>query len=445
MHDWADDQRSALASRWPDSAQRLEGLFARGVVCTTHYSGTGAAEVALAQISTHAGGIHFHSACDIDPVCQQILLGHGPRTQAEHIFGDLCGRPPVDVQKSLRACLARFQKKAHRASTPSCAFLQEAMDLLTQWRPSRADLGHCLRHGRRCPMFPQTGDKYHIEVSGVNCQPWSCAGRRLGWLDERSLPCLVLVRQILAMQPDGVCLECTPEFDFDGLCGLLPGYFGEKVMMSPTDLGLPVARRRMYMFFQRGRPNRSLSEFLSVSRRTTTLAPEAFLTANPARVHEQQRDLMASVLRRPSSTRGAAARPHGIGASTPVSAGALLSQMLRGGALQRYLGHRRQVLLKLGDFRGCCIVDINNTPEYRGAPKAGRIPTIMKSSILVAVFPREASDRMLLPEELPAMHGLQLPPVASDLHASQVRALVGNSMHVAQVGCFLQFVLATRG
>ena len=32
----------------------------------------------------------------------------------------------------------------------------------------------------------------------VSCQPRSCAGRRLGWLDDRSLPCLVLVRLTLA-------------------------------------------------------------------------------------------------------------------------------------------------------------------------------------------------------------------------------------------------------
>ena len=52
---------------------------------------------------------------------------------------------------------------------------------------------------------------------------------------------------------------------------------------------------------------------------------------------------------------------------------------------------------------------------------------------------------MRLPSELPAMHGLHLPANAlSALLAAAVRSLVGNSMHVAQVGCFVQYALATR-
>jgi hypothetical protein len=70
----------------------------------------------------------------------------------------------------------------------------------------------------------------------------------------------------------------------------------------------------------------------------------------------------------------------------------------------------------------------------------------MRSSTLVAIFPSAASDRLVLPRELVAMHGLELPAqVVSRLSASRVRSLVGNSMHVAQVGCFLQFAFAMRG
>jgi hypothetical protein len=98
----------------------------------------------------------------------------------------------------------------------------------------------------------------------------------------------------------------------------------------------------------------------------------------------------------------------------------------------------------MGD--GCHIVDINHNPEYRGPPSDARVPTIMRSSTLVAVFPSAASDRLVLPTELVAMHGLELPAqLMSRLPDRRLVSLVGNSMHVAQVGCFLQFALAMRG
>ena len=52
---------------------------------------------------------------------------------------------------------------------------------------------------------------------------------------------------------------------------------------------------------------------------------------------------------------------------------------------------------------------------------------------------------MMLPSELPAMHGLHLPArVLSALLVRAVRSLVGNSVHVAQVVFFVQYALATR-
>lgn len=55
----------ALGACAPEATERLERLFARGVVVATHYSGRGAAEMALAQISTHSGGIIIRRGCDI--------------------------------------------------------------------------------------------------------------------------------------------------------------------------------------------------------------------------------------------------------------------------------------------------------------------------------------------------------------------------------------------
>ena len=49
----------------------------------------------------------------------------------------------------------------------------------------------------------------------------------------------------------------------------------------------------------------------------------------------------------------------------------------------------------------------------------------MRSSTLVAICSCKASDRLVLPTELPAIHGLQLPGVAARLPSRKVRSLVG--------------------
>ena len=121
-----------------------------------------------------------------------------------------------------------------------------------------------------------------------------------------------------------------------------------------------------------------------------------------------------------------------------------MRDVLHGGFLTRYDEYRKNLKDALAKH-GCHVVDINKTPGYSGAPNSRRFQTLMKSSCLVAMFDSVESDRLLLPSELPAVHGLHLPPdVLGDLPPRAVRNLVGNSMHVVQVGSFVQYALATR-
>lgn len=60
----------------------------------------------------------------------------------------------------------------------------------------------------------------------------------------------------------------------------------------------------------------------------------------------------------------------------------------------------------LGDFSGCCIVDVSQSPEYRSRPSNIETPTIMRSSTFVASVVAEASDRLVLLSEVPSIHAL---------------------------------------
>lgn len=444
----------ALGQHVSGSHENLKRVLDKGLVVTTHYSGTGAAEMALAKIAP--GRVKFHSACDLDPICQAVLLNHPMECAAEHVSKDLCQRPPPHIVDALRAELQKHHARlAARASTSSeiaLEWVDAAMNILRSWTPRREDGAFCVRHGQHCPAFPARGastpEPLHLEIDGINCQPWTTAGKKLGWLDSRSIPCLILVRTILCVEPDAICLECTPKFDFATLKRLLHTYRGNYAITCPTDFGRPVARRRMYMWFDLLSSLDSVcaevGTILDVSARSLLVGPEVFLTAS------------ASDVRRCHYEMAQRASQKDIGLPKPVPRRLVGKQpprmltprsVLGAGDRTRYEGHRKKVELARGasTSAGCHMVDINRTPGWGGAPQCHHVPTILRSSKLMVFFQEEEQDRLLLPAEMPAMHGLHLPKCVMDrVPARGVRSLVGNSMHVAQVGCFVQYALATR-
>ena len=429
----------------------------RGLVVTTHYSGVGTAEKAVAIVAD--GNAAFHSACDLNSACREVLLHHEPDSAPEHVFDDLCARPPAPIVDQLRAKLKTFQAQIHaRTSTSSTGaesaqdiqqvgvkWVTVAMEVLAQWEPTRHDSAFCHRHGRACPTCPPRGDKLHIEISGINCQPWSSAGKRWGWLDDRSIPCLILVRLILQVRPHAVCIECTPDFDFESLRRLLTGYRGDFAIMCPTDFGLPVRRRRKYMWFDDeaslGKVHAQMRCMMDMCRRSLLIGPEVFLRASPA---DMQRHYY-QMAQKASGKHDGPPKPvlRRLAGKQAPNCNLGVRDVLTPKARERYEAHRAK--LDRVQPSTCCIVDINVSPQWGGPPQSRHCPTILRSSTMTALYSSGGQDRLLLPQELPAIHGLRLPPtVLPRLPEAVLRSLVGNSMHAAQVGSFVQHALATR-
>ena len=166
-----------MARRWTHWLTRKLEI---GLDLTSHYSGTGAAEVAFAK--TAGDALVSHSVCDINATCQDVLLHHSAASAPRHVFADLCQRPPVKIMEKLRRRLQEVQAEAGlsspgrkssakpgcastpaaggRASTPAKIqalgrrWAREAMSILAEWTPMRDDQGACVRHpGCRCQIF----------------------------------------------------------------------------------------------------------------------------------------------------------------------------------------------------------------------------------------------------------------------------------------------------
>ena len=115
------------------------------------------------------------------------------------------------------------------------------------------------------------------------------------------------------------------------------------------------------------------------------------------------------------------------------------------GSYSRYRDHRGAVAKIRKCEQDCFVVDISQNPNYSRVSKPNVFPTILKSSTLVVLSADEAHDCMFAPEELLSIHGIVLPDsVLRRLSDRQVKQLVGNSMHVVQVGTFIQCAFAAR-
>ena len=87
-----------------------------------------------------------------------------------------------------------------------------------------------------------------MEISGTTCVAWSnMSTASLGWLDDSSIPCLTWAYILRGIQPHTIAHECVAAFDYTELSKVLGvAYHAQSVASSPTDLGLPVERKRRY-------------------------------------------------------------------------------------------------------------------------------------------------------------------------------------------------------
>ena len=270
---WPDQVAADVLSFSPELHSSLRDRLNEDLVVTTHYSGIGCAETALAMLhdrlhlDTSNSKVLFYSACKCDPKARSMLLNYGcsgtlpGRSGPQHVFGDITSRVPIPVLEQLKQIEFESMEKAKSFSSLPAAEKKQATDACGQEMFASfcqllgacefAERDYCYKHQCKCKLQPDIpAGGQHGEITGTTCVAWSSMrqGQAVGagWLHASTLPCLVWIFWTRKVQPDWFLHECVQNFDFRQLANALDEYCIFSFKTTPQQLGLPANRFRRF-------------------------------------------------------------------------------------------------------------------------------------------------------------------------------------------------------
>lgn len=501
---WPEQFSRRLRSVLPSAVVDNALATIQGVRVTTHFSGVGTPELALRmlELSLQKCGVwpsgrqvSFHSACDSDRRCQQVLQAHDIHSRPLHLFTDVLQAVPEEVVHALQTKLRSLQEafQSCRAARPEernnkrveleKEMRTYAMDLLGQ-ASFKTDM-QCLIHGASCAHFPAKGG-IHVEVAGSPCVPFvkgGAYGTSMSWLHDVTVPFYVWIHAVKRASPALVVHECVPGFDVQHLEHALnhpvPCYVVQSLVWSPEDEGIPVRRERRYTLCIRMDLAPPLLRFDDLTWRALAYAGQAataelFLRAS-AEAMTQLKSLYARRRGFPD------VRTRSNGTQGEWSWEALLTSNERSLVLQmraeamRFIADEasRMALYAVDDSRRVeygeqvagrhsWLVNLSQSFSFQPRTSGKRIrvmPALLRSAKLFvdrenrresrAVHPLELFATQSLPVLLPPEHPLTVELnfekvlEGAGLQLWHLPQLAGNGMHLCSVGKVLLFALAT--
>ena len=394
---------------------------------STSFSGIGTAEHA-ARFLKHASGsifgravsLNFVSACD-------------NKRSNRDVIGSLL--PGACIYKDILDASAVAKELFEQA--PQAVDFKSTWDLLVA-AGAHLRARRCAPCGCHCPS-PTAID---VEIAGPPCQPWSSLGSRLGKNSRLVIIILVWFLLLRATQPLVVIFENVVGFDMELLQHCLGSlYHIVALKVRPCHVGFTrVARRRLYcVLYLRKKvrillPVQDVYNFVTRGFACNSGAAESYVCASASQVMAAEN---AARLRRNLQ---------------PVSQISRCWAYLLSEGQQRHLAEytQRWTTQRQQPPANCpdCVFNLSQNPSRRASQTStvNIMPTITGSSI----FWVPALRRWLLPMELAASHGF---PVTETMAAkagvpvdpnaeSYTVPQIGNSMHLANIGCVTAVALA---
>ena len=292
LYNWPDRALRVLRLRSSEAVDALSRNLETGISLISHYSGKGTAESAFADVAdfmrrtenARIPKICAQSACDLSPLCRELLLRHDTQSRPKHVFGDILQRIPMqspplsdlaatDVQRFLEAHLSELYNPQAKA------FCFKHM------QPC------CLWDGLDSPQKPSARSGLLVSAAGFSCVDWS--PRRTGKkprLEGKSAPCFWhWVAENKALRPDLLMWENSSHFQPSVLEeGLGDEYVHMSFRVCPTMIGWPQTRPRYFglaVLRETCHFGGSGEEFLCWFRQRVELDADDLLQASPAEVH----------------------------------------------------------------------------------------------------------------------------------------------------------------
>ena len=501
--EWARVQQKALQQfdsvNGTELYPRLCERMAKGIVLTSHYSGHGTPEIVAAEVARTCSGqpkVSLYSACDICPKARKMLAVHDSSSRPQHIFNDILDKLEPAKRDQLWAAFRVVEAELEREMTrlavnalshaEYCKSKQAVIDKLGNKFVSRAcallknarfnDMAWCDQCTSYCPVCPERSDSQTwLEVAGIICVAFSKMGVQKKWIDESAVVALVWAHWVLQTMPDMVIAECVASWEYGPIAQLFdPVYSMVQHVFCPTDLGHPVRRRRIYMTWLR-RCKFSIPAGLAegIDKRFSDLFGKR-IVADGGMYLLASREQVAALLQR------VAARNKGLDLTLEEALKVDPLALLEPGTAARVRQYREQAL-SLDPVPLHLFINAAQTLEHFGmaASSKGIIPTLMRGSFILDIGGGAGDDsnnsgalrlpRLVHPWECYAAMGFRMPfssgssscsscSSSSTFHCpfeglpslggdgavdlKDLRVLIGNGMHCAAVGAWLQFSLS---
>ena len=267
---WPDIFLEQIGSACLEALEHLRAMFLqRGLAVVTDYSGMGTPEVCLGFIHDALQrrflpgqqDLILQRASDKDVYCRLILQAHAGSLAPNCVFGDLQERCPEELFRQCQQMLLERRKACDEAVAQGASerdarrrigrqFILDALNIMTS--ATRTVRAWCHRHGRACCAWPvSSSSALRMSISGITCVDWSALGKREQWLGSSSLAFLMWCREKLAAKESLMIVECTEEIDIELIAVIFDEYILTRLMVCPSDLGVPATRKRRYMIFIR--------------------------------------------------------------------------------------------------------------------------------------------------------------------------------------------------
>ena len=491
----------------------LQQVFESCVHLTTDYSGIGSAEEAmrcllLAAAAAAQAEIPNGSAMsqgdleelveqrllvqrcgDQDPNCRTVLLANRGCSAPHCVHGDIGERCSRRIWEETAELLANVRKSsAAQASLSQDSLATEIFAQFMQQELKNVS-SYCYRHLQHCRLhqptptssgsscsaavqaertstsshdsnpFEQVEDLNHsgspaplrLHIAGFSCVDWSNMGSKQGWIGHSTLSFMQWLAERTQFEEDIVICEKTVAFDLDTLVKLTPKFQVDTLTVSPTLIGEPVERRRLYIIlllkkrrrWSRVVPQNKQGLFDQLFKARPFLTPTAKFRAPQDQVSEFVAGLAAKQLLPPVSRSGRAWSCFQA-VSGPVRRQIQEHEIARAEEAKK----KSDTGVEDAEDSSMWVTNLAQSAQYM-KPVYGQVPALLRKSNLWLFGPR----RLALPQEHLECQGWNLfgagpfvneasKEVFQTMTHSCLKSFAGNSMHLHAVGAVIAFTLA---